>query len=110
MGADGIVQMSVGIMDNLQSNSQMGEHARAAKTKHDVFTLMADFGSTCIMRVAHGFQQAHNPNTGLRPIMTVLGNADEVQALMGGRRPSNQPVLINTQANARPLVHAQDTI
>ena len=120
-----ILVMSVGIMDNLQSNSQMGKHARAAKTKHDVFTLMADFGSTCIMRVAHGFQQAHNANTGVRPIMTVLGNADEVQpdnrdrlSVMGGRRPFNQPVLMtphfvnhhNTQANARPLEYVQDTI
>ena len=39
-------------------------------------------------------------------------------SVMGGRRPSNQPVLMtphfvnhhNAQANARPLVHAQDTI
>ena len=48
-----ITVMSVGMMDSLQSTSQMGNHARSARTKFDVLLLNADYGSTCIARVAH---------------------------------------------------------
>ena len=117
-----ITVMSVGLMDNLQSESQLGLHERSARTKFDVLTLNADHGSTCICRVAYTHAQARLAAHGIRPLMQALGNQSDNQALnrdnlsvMVNRVAGSQPVILtphyvaqhNAVAGATQLLHAQ---
>ena len=97
-----IIVLSVGMMDNLQQTSQMGQHERSVRTKFDVLTLNADTGSTCIVRVAHtNAAQIQNAGHAVRPIMQALGNKDDAQPLrrdsmsvMEHRVSGSQPVIL----------------
>ena len=121
-----VTVMSVGVMDNLHFNSNLSEDPElGAKTKHDAITLMCDFGSTCICRVAYFPVNQLNGQVGVRPLAKALGNFDDVQAanrrglcVMSHRRIQNQPVVItphfvalhNAVANATQLETGNDML
>ena len=117
--------MSVGLMDDLQLTSQMGQHARSARTKFDVLLLNADVGSTCIARVAYTHSVARHAEQGNRPLMQALGNQSDNQALnrdnmsvMAQHVNGSQPVILtphyiaqhNALATSNDLEIAQNMI
>ena len=122
-----ITVMSVGLMDDLQRVSEMGQHARSARTKFDVLTLNAGHGSTCICRVAHTHAPQRLVAHAIRPLMQALGNQSDNQPLnrdnlsvMVSRLSGSQPVILTphyvAQHNAllalgaNQLEHAEDII
>ena len=92
-----ITVMSVGLIDALEEAT----NAKAKRTKFDVLVLNADYGSTCIARLAHSDTNALYAEQGNRPLMQVLGNREDVQPLnrdrlsvMTHRRSTAQPVVM----------------
>ena len=118
-----IIVQSVGLMDELQQESALGDWEQSCRTKFDNIIMNADFGTTTIFRVAHFASTQLNAQTGVRPIMRALGNEDGTQPLnrnhltvMQSKRTSTQPVLMtpsyiathNATNDARQLPVAND--